>query len=146
MVEDKSLPFPESVAASEIPRRASAGRRRRRSFKAMGWSAPAARRGPRSLREVERLRDGVGKVKESFRPARLDASSNKVAAGGITTLHAPARARVYRVGYIIGPELAALNFSAVCSRGALRALLVYFLGPHMIGSYTSPRAPRTGPG
>lgn len=142
MVEDKSLPFPESVAASEIHKAGQRGSEAATQlFKAMGVGALlqfVADLGVFAKSNAFAM--GVGKVKESFVRLGLDASSNKVAAGGITTFHAPAASPAYiGVGYIIGPELAALNFSGgLLAWGLFVPLLVYFLGPHMIGAYTSP--------
>ena len=61
-------------------------------------------------------------------------------AGGITTIAAPEVTPAYfGVGYIIGPELGALNFAGgLLAWGLLVPLLVFFVGPTMIGQYTSP--------
>jgi putative OPT family oligopeptide transporter len=139
MVEDQSLPFPESVAASEIHK---AGQRGAGAaimlFKAMAVGA------------LIKLVDGlgifhssndfqviVGRVKESFVKLGLSSNSEKVLGGGITTVSAPAATPAYiGVGYIIGPELGALNFAGgVLAWGLLVPLLVFFLGPQLIDTY-----------
>jgi putative OPT family oligopeptide transporter len=139
MVEDPSLPFPESVAASEIHKAGQRGPDAAiQLFKAMGLGA------------IIKLMDGlgifnssnnfqvmVGRVKESFVRLGLNADSDKIIGGGITTISAPAVTPAYiGVGYIIGPELGALNFAGgVLAWGLFVPLLVFFLGPHMIDSY-----------
>src|SRR6185369_14932890 len=54
-------------------------------------------------------------------------------AGGISTCAAPSVSPAYiGVGYIIGPELAALNFSgSIIAWGLLIPLLIFFLGPQL---------------
>ena len=114
MVEDQTLPFPESVAASEIHKAGQRGADAAISlFKAMGVGA------------VIKLMDGlgifhssndfqvmVGRLKESFVKLGLKPDSEKILGGGITTISAPAATPAYiGVGYIIGPELGALNFA-----------------------------------
>jgi putative OPT family oligopeptide transporter len=139
MVEDKTLPFPESVAAAEIHK---AGQRGAEAaimlFKAMAVGA------------CIKLLDGlgifhssndfqvmVGRVKESFVRLGLKGDSDKILGGGITTLSAPAATPAYiGVGFIIGPELGALNFAGgVLAWGLFVPLLVFFLGPQLIDRY-----------
>jgi putative OPT family oligopeptide transporter len=139
MVEDQTLPFPESVAAAEIHK---AGQRGAEAaimlFKAMAVGA------------FVKLIDGlgifhssndfqvmVGRVKESFVKLGLKADSDKILGGGITTISAPAATPAYiGVGYIIGPELGAINFAGgVLAWGLFVPLLVFFLGPQLIDKY-----------
>ncbi|MCX5789407.1 MAG: oligopeptide transporter, OPT family, partial [Elusimicrobia bacterium] len=141
MVEDPSLPFPESVAASEIHK---AGQRGAGAaimlFKAMAVGA------------FIKLMDGlsvfassndfqvmVGRVKESFVRLGLKGDAEKIATGGITTISAPAVTPAYiGVGYIIGPELGALNFAGgLLAWGLFVPLLVFFLGPQEIDKYVA---------
>ena len=139
MVEDTSLPFPESVAASEIHKAGQRGADAAlQLFKAMGVGA------------LIKLMDGlgifhssndfqvmVGRVKESFVKLGLSGDAGKIAGGGITTISAPAATPAYiGVGYIIGPELGALNFAGgLLAWGLFVPLLVFFLGPHEIDKY-----------
>jgi putative OPT family oligopeptide transporter len=139
MVEDQSLPFPESVAASEIHKAGQRGADAAISlFKAMAVGA------------FIKLMDGlgifhssndfqvmVGRLKESFVKLGLNSDSEKILGGGITTISAPAATPAYiGVGYIIGPELGALNFAGgVLAWGLFVPLLVFFLGPQMIDKY-----------
>jgi putative OPT family oligopeptide transporter len=59
--------------------------------------------------------------------------SGSVGVGGVTMASAPGISPAYLgVGYIIGPRLAALNFSGgVVAWGLLVPLLIYFLGPQL---------------
>ena len=139
MVEDQTLPFPESVAAAEIHKAGQRGADAAVSlFKAMAVGA------------FVKLIDGlgifhssnefpvmVGHVKESFVKLGLKPDSEKILGGGITTISAPAATPAYiGVGYIIGPELGALNFAGgVLAWGLFVPLLVFFLGPQLIDNY-----------
>ena len=80
---------------------------------------------------------GVGSVKQSFVRLGLSDSASKVTAGGITTFSAPDVTPAYLgVGYIIGPELGALNFAGgLLAWGLFVPLLVFFLGPGLIDQY-----------
>jgi putative OPT family oligopeptide transporter len=135
MVEDPELPFPESVAASEIHKAGQqGGKAAGLLFKAMGFGAFLYSLG--ALKLYDQSRDflvkvgtlGVTRVKLG-----TGASGQAVSAGGITVLSAPAVSPAFLgVGYIIGPRLAALNFAGgVVAWGLLVPLLIYFLGPQL---------------
>jgi putative OPT family oligopeptide transporter len=81
----------------------------------------------------------VGKLKESLVRLGLTKDANTIPAGGVTTFSAPDITPAYiGVGYIIGPELGALNFAGgLLAWGLLVPLLVFFLGPSMIDKYTA---------
>jgi putative OPT family oligopeptide transporter len=144
MVEDRALPFPESVAASEIHKAGQRGAEAAMQlFKAMGVGAlikllgrtdPDTFDGFGIYQAVNRFQIQVGKLKEGF--VRL-VSDKTVPAGGMSTFTWPAATPAYLgVGYIIGPELGALNFAGgLLAWGLFVPLLVYFIGPEMIGSY-----------
>ncbi len=150
MVEDQSLPFPESVAAAEIHK---AGQRGAGAaimlFKAMGVGAlvrllgradSATKDGLGAFFYQNSFQVPVGKLKEGLvRLGLVGTDAKTVSAGGITTLYAPDITPAYiGVGYIIGPELGALNFAGgVLAWGLLVPLLVFFLGPHMIDKFTA---------
>jgi putative OPT family oligopeptide transporter len=140
MVEDKSLPFPESVAASEIHKAGQRGADAAiQLFRAMGVGALIKILGDSGVfRASNDFHVAVGKLKESFVRLGLTADSNKIAAGGVTTISAPAATPAYMgVGYIIGPELGALNFAGgLLAWGLFVPLLVFFLGPNLIDKYT----------
>src|ERR1039457_7253918 len=135
MVEDPELPFPESVAASEIHKAGQQGSKAAALlFKAMGFGAGLYFLGAMNLYSQSRefiVRIGtIGQTK-----VRLGASDTATAlgAGGITSVSGPALSPAYLgVGFIIGPRLAALNFSGgVIAWGLMVPLLTYFLGPQL---------------
>jgi putative OPT family oligopeptide transporter len=150
MVEDPGLPFPESVAAGEIHKAGQRGAAAAiQLFQAMGVGA--------LLRFLSRsdgdTADGlgvffsnntfsipVGKLGESSVKLGLGDNPVRVAAGGVTSIAAPSAAPAYIVvGYIIGPELGALNFAGgLLAWGLFVPLLVFFLGPTYIKDYTAP--------
>jgi putative OPT family oligopeptide transporter len=139
MVEDQTLPFPESVAAAEIHK---AGQRGAAAaimlFKAMAVGAFIKLiDGLGIFRSSNDFPVAVGRIKESFVRLGLKSDSDKILGGGITTISAPAATPAYiGVGYIIGPELGALNFAGgVLAWGLLVPLLVFFLGPQLIDKY-----------
>jgi len=149
MVEDQTLPFPESVAASAIhkvgQRGASAAMQ---LFKAMGVGALVKLLSRATIETKDGLgvffyqnafQVPMGKLKESLVRLGLTQDANIVPAGGITTFSAPDITPAYMgVGYIIGPELGALNFAGgLLAWGLLVPLLVFFVGPSMIDKYTA---------
>ena len=150
MVEDRSLPFPESVAASAIHKAGQRGADAAlQLFRAMGVGALVKLLARQDLDTKDGLgvflyQNGfqvpVGKIKESLVRLGLTKEANTVSAGGITTIFAPDVTPAYiGVGYIIGPELGALNFAGgLLAWGLFVPLLVFFLGPHLIGQYTAP--------
>ncbi len=140
MVEDKGLPFPESVAASEIHKAGQRGADAAiQLFKAMGVGAVIKLLGDLGVfRASNDFHVAVGKFKESFVRLGLNKDANTISAGGVTTISAPAATPAYMgVGYIIGPELGALNFAGgLLAWGLFVPLLVFFLGPNLIDKYT----------
>ena len=140
MVEDATLPFPESVAASEIHKAGQRGTGAAvQLFTAMGVGALIKLIGDFGIfRAKNAFQIAIGKVNESFVRLGLTADAKKVSAGGITTFSAPEITPAYLgVGYIIGPVLGALNFAGgLLAWGLLLPTLVYFVGPSMIGQYT----------
>jgi putative OPT family oligopeptide transporter len=144
MVEDASLPFPESVAASEIHKAGQRGADAAlQLFKAMGIGALIKLLDALSVfHSSNDFQMSVGKWKESFVRLGMTKDAKTIAAGGVTTLSAPAATPAYiGVGYIIGPELGALNFAGgVLSWGLFVPLLIFFLGPSRIDSYLATTA------
>ena len=140
MVEDKGLPFPESVAASEIHKAGQRGADAAiQLFRAMGVGAVIKLLGDLGVfRASNDFHVAVGKFKESFVRLGLNKDANTISAGGVTTISAPAATPAYMgVGYIIGPELGALNFAGgLLAWGLFVPLLVFFLGPNLIDKYT----------
>ncbi|HTY59118.1 MAG TPA: OPT/YSL family transporter, partial [Bacteroidota bacterium] len=98
MVEDKGLPFPESVAASEIHKAGQRGAEAAiQLFKAMGVGALIKLLDGLGVLQATSLdfQVGVGKLRESFVRLGLKGDSEKVLGGGITTISAPAATPAY---------------------------------------------------
>jgi putative OPT family oligopeptide transporter len=136
MVEDPELPFPESVAASEIHKAGQQGSKAAKIlFANMGFGALINALGALNVFEpVKTFTVNIGAVGKSL---LLRTSTNPnvatVTTGGMSTFTSPAISPAYfGVGYIIGPRLAALNFAGgVLAWGLLVPLLTYLLGPHI---------------
>ncbi len=135
MVEDPELPFPESLAASEIHK---AGQRGAEAAKYLFWNIGVGGfvylLGRFGLFAADKdIQFGVGSLGRS--QVRLGAvgSTNVLAAGGASMVVAPSLSPAYLgVGYIIGLKLAALQFSGgVLAWGLMVPLLMYFLGPQL---------------
>ena len=133
MVEDPELPFPESVAASEIHK---AGRRGAEAAKFLfyniGLGALIQFLGEIQLWAADKnFFLPVGGLGRSV--VRLGAPNRTLPAGGVTMASGPSVSPAYiGVGYIIGPELAALQFSgSVLAWGLMVPLLIFFLGPQL---------------
>jgi putative OPT family oligopeptide transporter len=134
MVEDPELPFPESVAASEIHKAGQQGSTAAKIlFANMGFGAVVYFLG--SIKVFNISRDLLIRVGRFGGSLKLGGGSNApgVATGAMTTFSAPAVSPAYLgVGYIIGPQLASLNFAGgVVAWGLLVPLLLFFLGPNL---------------
>jgi len=135
MVEDPELPFPESVAASEIHK---AGQRGAEAAKYLFWNIGVGgvvfmlgRLGLFAADKDFHFNVGnLGRAQVRLGPA---GSTHVVAAGGASLMPAPSVSPAYLgVGYIIGLKLAALQFSGgVLAWGLMVPLLMYFLGPQL---------------
>src|SRR3982074_3394108 len=133
MVEDRELPFPESVAASEIHK---AGRRGAEAAKFLfyniGLGAVIQFLGEIQLFAVDRnFFIPLGLLGKSV--VKLGTPARTLPTGGIAVASGPSVSPAYiGVGYIIGPELAALNFAGgVLAWGLMVPLLIFFLGPQL---------------
>ena len=135
MVEDPELPFPESVAAAEIHKAGQAGAKAAKYlFYNMGFGALVYLGGVINIFAPDRdFFFPVGKLGSSTLRLGPLGSKQVLGAGGVSTFAAPTVSPAYiGVGYIIGPELAALNFSgSVVAWGLLIPLLIFFLGPQL---------------
>ena len=116
MVEDPDLPFPESVAASEIHK---AGRRGADAAKYLFYNLGLGAL-IQFLAEIQLFANDkdfilrVGQLGKSV--VRLGSPQQALNAGGVTLASGPTVSPAYiGVGYIIGPELASLEF---CGRRA----------------------------
>jgi len=134
MVEDPELPFPESVAASEIHKAGQQGSKAAKIlFANMGFGALMYFVSQINVYWYTRnLLVNIPKMPAGLRLGR-STSSPVLATGGMSTFTSPAVSPAYLgVGYIIGPRLASLNFAGgVLAWGLLVPLLIYFLGPNL---------------
>jgi len=135
MVEDPELPFPESVAASEIHK---AGRRGAQAAKYLFWNIGIGGivyiLGAFGLFGVDKtFQFGVGSIGRSQVPLGAATNGKALSVGGASTVAAPSVSpALLGVGYIIGPRLAALQFSgSVVAWGLLVPLIMYFKGPEL---------------
>ncbi len=135
MVEDPELPFPESVAASEIHK---AGQRGAEAAKYLFWNIGVGglifMLGRFGLFASDKdYYFGMGNLGKS--QVRLGAVGNThvLATGATSMASAPSVSPAYLgVGYIIGLRLAALQFSGgVLAWGLMVPVLMYFMGPQL---------------
>jgi putative OPT family oligopeptide transporter len=138
MVADEELPFPESVAAAEIHKAGRAGGTGAALlFSAMGLGGLI-----KLLEEMQLFAKTYEKFIH-FSPApvkvTVDKTSTDVAVGGGALFSTFRVSPAYiGVGYIIGPTLAALNFTGgLLAWGLFVPLLLYFLGPEIAAKYGS---------
>ncbi|MBI4879600.1 MAG: oligopeptide transporter, OPT family [Planctomycetes bacterium] len=111
LVEDKDLPFPESIAAAEIHKSGQAGASGSR-FLFLGMGAGAFFK---ALVEFQVVAGGWQKL------VSLTKGSLLLRAPGMNPAY-------FGVGYIIGPKLGAINFSGgVLAWGLLAPLIAYFI-------------------
>ena len=135
LVEDPELPFPESVAASEIHK---AGQRSAKAAKYLFWNVGVGGLvyilGRFSLFAADKdIHFAVGSLGRSQVRLGAAGSTQIVATGGASMVAAPSVSPAYLgVGYIIGLRLASIQFSGgVLAWGLMVPLLMYFMGPHV---------------
>jgi len=135
MVEDPDLPYPESVAASEIHKAGEqSSKAAKLLFYNMGFGGLVYLLGQFQLFNASKsFVIHVGQIGRSIVRLGTSQTAQTVTAGGVTTFQAPAISPAYLgVGYIIGPRLAMLNFAGgVVAWGLLVPLLIYILGPQL---------------
>lgn len=135
MVEDRELPFPESVAASEIHKAGQRGASAAKHlFYNMGLGGLVYILGVLRLFAPDKeFLFKVGSLGMSRIRFGSGAEAPALSTGGVTTFAAPSVSPAYLgVGYIIGPELAALNFSGgVLAWGLMVPLIMFLLGPQI---------------
>src|SRR5271165_2081698 len=136
MVEDHELPFPESVAASEIHKAGQQGSKAAKIlFANMGFGGLMYLLG--AINVFSANNTFPVNISALGKKLLLRTSTNPNVAttitGGSTLLTAPDVSPAYLgVGYIIGPRLAALNFAGgVLAWGLLVPLLTFLLGPYI---------------
>jgi len=130
MVEDPELPFPESVAASEIHKAGRAGGTGAKFlFSAMAMGALIQALAQLKL-FATRWEKFIPFTKASI---NLRATGSVAAESGLI-LSSPGVSPAYiGVGYIIGPKLASLNFSGgLLAWGLFVPILTYFIGPSLL--------------
>jgi putative OPT family oligopeptide transporter len=141
MVEDPELPFPESVAASEIHKAGQRGAdAAKQLFEAMGVGAVINLIGQLKIFTASNSFPlHVGELGKSIVRLGFKSDAYKVPAGGSSTMSAPAVSPAYLgVGYIIGIELASLNFAGgLLAWGLFVPMLVFFLAPSLIDSFAA---------
>ena len=135
LVEDPDLPFPESVAAAEIHKAGQrGGEAARYLFWNIGLGALVQTLGELKLYAVDKdFFPRIGEIGKSFVRLGARGSQNVLQTGGVSMFSAPTVSPAYMgVGYVIGPQLAALQFSGgVLAWGVMVPLMMYFLGPRL---------------
>ncbi len=136
MVEDPELPYPESVAASEIHKAGQQGAKAAKIlFANMGFGGFMYLLGAVNVFSANNT--FPVSISALGKKLLLRTSTNPNVAitvtGGATIFTAPDISPAYLgVGYIIGPRLAALNFAGgVLAWGLLVPLLTFTIGPYL---------------
>ncbi len=143
MVEDRSLPFPESTAAAEIHKAGQRGAgAAKHLFQNMAIGGAIYLAGAFNLfavawTKVVRFGQVGGQVRLG-----TGANANALTTGGATQIVVPDVSPAYiGVGYILGPSVAALNFAgSLFAWGFMVPVLIYFLGPQL-QTFMPPGAP-----
>ncbi len=135
MVEDPELPFPESVAASEIHK---AGQRGAQAAKYLFWNIGLGGLvyilGKFGLFAADQdFPYTIGNLGHSQVRLGTLGTTKVVATGGTSVFAAPSVSPAYLgVGYIIGVRLASIQFAgSVLAWGLLVPMMIYFLGPQL---------------
>src|SRR5713101_4793320 len=135
MVEDPELPFPESLAASEIHK---AGQRGAQAAKYLFWNIGIGGviyiLGKFGLFAADTdLHVGVGSLGHTQVRLGTAGSTRLLPTGGTTVFAAPSVSPAYLgVGYIIGVKLASIQFAgSVLAWGLLVPLMLFLMGPQL---------------
>lgn len=135
LVEDPELPFPESVAASQIHKAGQLGAQAAKYlFYNMAFAAAVFLAGTFNFFATDKdWVFPVGQAGKSILRLGPLGSTNTLKTGGVTVFSGPTVSPAYiGVGYVIGPALASLNFSGtIIAWGLLIPLLMYFMGPQL---------------
>jgi putative OPT family oligopeptide transporter len=128
MVEDRELPFPESVAAAEIHKTGQSGAGGSKYlFSAMIAGALVKIAGDLKLFAIEWT--------SFFKSSTATLASGKTLEGGFLASGPFISPAYLGVGYIIGPRLSALNFSgSVMAWGLMVPILLAMLGTSFVAS------------
>jgi putative OPT family oligopeptide transporter len=148
MVQDPELPYPESVAASEIHKAGQQGSRAAKIlFANMGFGGLMYLLGAVNVFSANNT--FPVSISALGKKLLLRTSTNPSVAttvtGGATIFTAPDVSPAYLgVGYIIGPRLASLNFAGgVLAWGLLVPLLTFVLGPTIQAAHGGQPVPWT---
>jgi putative OPT family oligopeptide transporter len=148
MVEDRELPFPESVAAGEVHKAGQTGAKAAKYlFYNIAIGAVVYLGGAFAIYAPDHgFFFNVGYLGRSTLRLGPIGSAQILNAGGVSTVAGPTVSPAFLgVGYIIGPELAALNFSgSVVAWGLMIPLLIFFLGPQLQSFAPPGSAPNWG--
>ena len=135
MVEDPELPFPESVAASQIHKAGQVGAQAAKYlFYNMAFGSGCFLTGAFNLFATDKdWVFPVGSIGTTSLRLGPIGTTNALPTGGVTVFSGPTVSPAYvGVGYVIGPVLASLNFSGtLIAWGLLIPLLMYFMGPQL---------------
>jgi putative OPT family oligopeptide transporter len=144
MVEDPELPFPESLAASEIHK---AGQRGAQAAKYLFWNIGIGgivyMLGKFGLFAADQdFSLPVGTLGRSQVKLGSAGTTHVLGAGGTSVFAAPSVSPAYLgVGYIIGVRLASIQFAgSVLAWGLMVPLLIFLLGPQL-KDYIPPDTP-----
>ena len=136
MVEDPELPYPESIAASQIHKAGQQGSKAAKIlFANMGFGGFIYLLGAVNVFSASNTLNV--RISDLGKKLLLRTGTNPNVAttitGGATLFSAPDISPAYLgVGYIIGPRLAALNFAGgVLAWGLLVPLLTFTIGPYI---------------
>ncbi len=134
LVEDRELPFPESVAATQIHKAGQAVRKRQR-IRSTTWHSARRCFWPARSTSSQPIKTGCfrwgrwGKVRCGWNLNLRTRCQPEVQPFSPSTTVGSA---YIGVGYVIGPVLASLNFSGtIIAWGLLIPLLMYFMGPQL---------------
>ncbi len=135
MVEDKSLPFPESTAAAEIHKAGQRGAgAAKHLFNNMALGAGIFLASSMNIFALSKdWFARIGALGVSKVRLGATATANAVNTGGVTKFSGPDISPAYiGVGYILGPSVASLNFAgSLFAWGFMVPVLIYFLGPQL---------------
>lgn len=135
LVEDRELPFPESVAAAEIHKAGQHGAEgARHLFWNIGFGGLVYLLGAFRLFAVDHdFFFRIGELGRSVLRLGPQGSTQTIATGAVTAVSMPTVSPAYLgVGYIIGPQLAALNFAgSVIAWGLLVPVILLVIGPNV---------------
>lgn len=126
MVEDRELPFPESVAAAEIHKAGRTGSSGAKFlFSAMGIGA--------LIQVLKQIKVFAASWSHyfPFASGSINIGGTSIGTGGGSIISTPGVSPAYMgVGYIIGPNLAALNFTGgLLAWGLFVPVLMFFIAP-----------------